>query len=115
MSSTGKQIFYAIAALVGVIVTWYFNLQFMAQHEGFSLGKFIAATHANDAATSIANDLSVVVVVFAFWSFFEARRLQMRHWWAYFVFTFVIAIAFTFPLFMLMRERAILRSQTVRA
>ncbi|MEM7283089.1 MAG: DUF2834 domain-containing protein [Pseudomonadota bacterium] len=107
MTSKTRQWVYGIFAGLGVVVTWYFNLEFMSQHEGFSLGAFIAATHVNAAATSIANDLMVVVLVSLFWSFLEARRLDMRHWWFFLVFTFVIAIAFTYPLFLLMRERAL--------
>ena len=107
MSSVTKQCVYGVLAIVGIVVTWYFNLQFMSQHEGFSLGQFVAATHVNAAASSIANDLGVVVLVFLFWSFFEARRLKIPHWWLFFVFTFVIAIAFTYPLFLLVRERVL--------
>jgi len=62
----------------------------------------------NNASTSISNDLLVVVFTFLFWSFFESRKLGMKHWWAYLVFTFVIAAACTIPLFLLMRERKLL-------
>jgi hypothetical protein len=105
MASSNRQLFYGVTALIGVVVTWYFNIQFMIETGGFSLGEFIAATNANAAATSISNDLLVVVVTFFFWSFLEAKRLGMRHWWAYVILTFSIAIAFACPLFMLMRER----------
>ncbi len=105
MTTTHRQIIYGLLAVVGVVATWYFNLQFMAAHDGFSLWAFVEATRANAAASSIANDLIVVVVVFLFWSFLEARRLGMKHWWFFLVFTFVIAIAFTYPMFLLYRER----------
>ena len=35
----------------------------------------------------------------------EGRRLGMRHLWFYVVATFLIAFAFTCPLFLFMRER----------
>ena len=107
MSSSSRQIVFALLAVTGLIVTWYFNLQFISASGGFSLTEFIAATHVNAAASSISYDLLVVVVVFLFWSWTEARRLQMRHWWVLIPLTFGIAIAFAFPLFMLLRERAI--------
>jgi hypothetical protein len=87
MTSSSRKIVFALAAVVGVFVTRYFNLQFMVETGGFSLTQFLAATYANNASASISNDLLVVV------------------------FTFSIAIAFAFPLFMFMRERAIENSK----
>lgn len=105
MSSTTKQIIYGLFALIGVCATWYFNVQLLQAPGGFSWGAFIADNYVNAASGSIANDLWVVAAVFLFWSFLEARKLGMKHWWLYFILTFLIAIAFTFPLFLLMRER----------
>ena len=107
MSSAVRQRVFLLTAIVGVFVTWYFNIQFMRETGGFSLTAFIAATYANSAASSISNDLLVVVFTFLFWSFTEARRLGMKHWWLLLVLTFAVAIAFAFPLFMYFRERRI--------
>jgi len=96
-----------MTAAVGVFVTWYFNIRFMLETGGFSPTGFVMASYANDASTSISNDLLVAVFTFLFWSFTEARRLGMKHWWLYVVATFTIAVAFAFPLFMYMRERAL--------
>ena len=111
MESGQKQTFYLVMAIIGVCVTWYFNIQFMIQYQGFSAWTFIKDCYVNAASSSISNDLTVVVVTFLFWSWFEARRLNMRHWWLYVVLTFSIAIAFTCPLFLYMRERAIAAGQ----
>lgn len=106
MNAATRKIVFAITAVIGVFVTWYFNFQFMAETGGFSLTQFVTATYANSAAASISNDLLVVVFTFLFWSYSEAQRLGMKRWWLYVVLTFSIAIAFAFPLFMFMRERA---------
>jgi hypothetical protein len=111
MTSSSRKIVFALAAVVGVFVTWYFNLQFMVETGGFSLTQFLAATYANNASASISNDLLVVVFTFLFWSYSEAQRLGMKRWWVYVLLTFSIAIAFAFPLFMFMRERAIENSK----
>lgn len=105
MRFTGLQIGYAVLAIVGVLVTWYWNIQFMGAHGGFSLMTFVTDNYVNAASASISNDILIATATFAVWSFFEARRLQMRHWWAYLVLTLAVAIAFAFPLFLLMRER----------
>ena len=105
MSSKSKQICYALLALIGVAVTWYFNLQLMLAPGDFKLSTFIADNYVNGASASITNDLLVVTIVFLFWSFWEARKLGMKNWWLYIPLTFGIAIAFAYPLFLLMRER----------
>lgn len=105
MSTKSRQIIFTLLATVGIIATWYYNLEFTRHHGGFSLTTYLAECYANAASTSISNDILVVLVTFLFWSFFEARRVGMRHWWVYPVLSIFIAFAFAFPLFLLMRER----------
>ena len=103
MKITGLQFVYGVLAIIGVVVTWYFNLQPMET-------SYIAGLYANPAASSFTNDLIVVVTAFLVWSFVETRRLNMSYglWIAVFIFTFVIAAAMTVPLFMLLRERRLI-------
>lgn len=107
MSSGLKQFFYVLMAIVGLCATWYFNLQAMQADPNFSFMSFLSDNYVNPSSASIANDIAVVLVVFLFWSFFEARALNMKHWWVYVPLSIAIALAFAFPLFMLMRERAL--------
>lgn len=99
--------FYGLAAIAGLIFTWHFNLQFINEHDGFSLVAFLKESFATNGASSIASDFIVVASVFFFWSFKEAKRLNMRGWWLFLVISFGVALAFTMPLFMLLRERRI--------
>ena len=92
-------------AIIGLVATWYYNLQFIAHYGDFELEQFIADNYVNAASGSIANDIIVAGITFSIWVFFEARRLGMQFWWLYVLLTFGIAIAFAFPLFLLMRER----------
>jgi len=112
MTSKHKQIVFGIIAVIGLCATWYYNIQIMTSPEGFSVGKFIADNYVNAASASISNDLTVVTLLFVFWSFLESRRLAMKHWWLYIVLTFTVAIAFAFPLFMLFRERHLSPAET---
>lgn len=107
MNSKSKQIFYAVMAVIGVCATWYFNLQAMEVDPNFSFASFVRDNYVNPSSASIANDVVVIFMVFCFWSFCEARRLAMKHWWAYILLSIFIALAFAYPLFLLMRERAI--------
>lgn len=106
MSSRRRETVFGVLALLGLIGTWYFNLQFMSESGGtFSAVDFVRAGYANSASSSLGNDLLVGTLAFLVWSFAEARRLGMRHWWIYLVLTFGVAFAFAFPLFLLLRER----------
>jgi Terpene cyclase DEP1 len=105
MNTQTRQIIYGIMAIAGIGLTWYFNIQFMLLQGGFSLTEYTNAINVNPAASSISIDIFLAAFAFVFWSFFESRRLGMRHWWIYIILTFGIAMAFAFPLFLLMRER----------
>lgn len=110
MKISGLQLFYGLLAVVGLVVTWYFNIQ--PRETGF-----IADLYTTSASASITNDLGVVVVAFLVWSFTETRRLNMSYWWwsACFVFTFLIAAATMMPLFLLTRERRLIAMAAAQA
>ena len=103
MKITALQFFYGLLAVVGLFVTWYFNLQ--PRETGF-----IADLYTTSASASITNDLGIVVIMFLVWSFTETSRLKMSYWWwaTCVLFTFLIAAATMFPLFMLTRERRLI-------
>jgi Protein of unknown function DUF2834 len=106
MTSAGRQAFFAALTVAGLLATWYFNLQFMRESGGtFGVIDFVRGGYANNAASSLTNDLLIGTLAFFAFSFAEARRLAMRHWWIYPVLTFTVAFACAFPLFLLVRER----------
>ena len=105
MTSFHKQVFYGLAALVGLIVTWYFNLQAMDANPEFSLMSFLKDNYVNPSSASITNDILTVCVVFFFWCYHESKRLSMKAWWVYIPLSLLIAIAVAFLIFLLMRER----------
>jgi len=98
-----REMIYAALAVVGAVVPWYFNLQFMATGAGGP--EFISALWVNAATSSFTVDLAIACITFVVWLLAEARRLGMRYAWIYVVLTFVVAFACAFPLFLLMRER----------
>lgn len=100
MNISKLQVLYGLTAIVGLVVTWYFNLQPRET-------SFLADIYINSASTSISNDLFVVVFTFVVWSFVETRRLKMSYlmWIAIIIYSLVIAAASGVPIFMLLRER----------
>ena len=102
---TKKEYVYAVLAVAGLVLTWYHNLHFLADTGSLDIRDFIAACFVNHASASIAWDVSIAAATFLTWSYVEARRLQMTRWWLIPVLTFGVALAFAFPLFLLLRER----------
>ncbi len=105
MTSTHRQILFGILSVAGLIATWYFNIQFMQETGPSGAMRFIRDSYANNASSSISNDVTVVAITFLIWSYFEAKRLSMKLWWLFIPLTFGIALACAFPLFLLLRER----------
>ncbi|MFY0631720.1 MAG: DUF2834 domain-containing protein [Flavobacteriaceae bacterium] len=101
-----KYIFLAIAIL-GLSYTWYYNIQYFFEYEEASLIHFFELAQSNFAGKSFGADLTVVVLTFFVWFIPDARKNKVKSWWILIPLTFLIAIAFTFPLYLYLREHTI--------
>ena len=90
---------YALLAVVGALGTWYFNAQSIAGGDAY-----LADWFANPASSSAAVDLIVVALAACLFIVLESRRLGMRFAWVLVPLSFLIAVAFTFPLFLAWRQ-----------
>ena len=99
-----RQLVYGLLSAVGLVGTWYFNLTYAGE------ASYLAAWFANAASSSAAVDLLVAFTAGSIFMVVEGRRLGMRLPWLYVVFGAVLAFAFTFPLFLLVRERTLHRA-----
>jgi hypothetical protein len=99
------RILYLVLALAGIVMTGYYNLQFMQESGGgFDIGAFIAASAPNAAAKSLSWDLTIACLAGLLWIFLESRRLGLRFFWIYIILAFGVAYAFAFPLFLFVRQ-----------
>lgn len=98
---TPLSIAFLVLSLLGLVGTWTFNVLAVVQMADF-LGDLVTS---GPAVSSITVDLLVVAVAGSVFLLVEARRLGMRHAWLYVVLSGLTAFAFTFPLFLAMRER----------
>jgi hypothetical protein len=110
------RILYLLLAIAGVVMTWYYNLQFMEESGGsFDIAEFMAAGASNAASQSLSWDLAIACLAGLLWIFFESKRLGMRFFWIYIILAFSVAYAFAFPLFLFVRQgklEAIQKQQT---
>ncbi|WEO76277.1 DUF2834 domain-containing protein [Cryobacterium sp. SO2] len=98
---------YLALAVVGLIGTWTWNIQAIMQASDF-IGDW---TLSGPAVSSLTTDLLVVAIAGSILIIVEARRLGMRFGWAYVVVGLLTAFAFTFPLFLALRERRLVLSR----
>jgi len=90
-------------SIVGLIGTWSFNALAIVQMRDF-IGDWVGS---GPAVSSLTVDLLVVAVAGCILIVIEARRLGMKRAWLYVVLSGLTAFAFTFPLFLAMRERTL--------
>ncbi len=100
---------YLALSVIGLVGTWWFNLAFMTGG-----GNYVAAWFANDASSSAAVDIIVAGIAACVLYVREGTRLS----WSrvrialLVVLSFVLAVAFTFPLFLALRELDLARRPT---
>lgn len=100
------QVVYLLFAVAGAVVPWFFNIKFVVDTgEMITPHGLIAGGFVTPLSSSLTSDFLIGTTPVLIWMVMEARRLGMRHWWVYVVLTFLIAFAFTCPLFLFMRER----------
>jgi len=99
-----KKNIYLVLAAIGFIAPYYFFLQLPAEN-GFDLPFLIQPMFANNLLRGVAMDLTVSVIVFWFYMFAEAKKLQMKNPWLYVLATLLVGLSFALPLFLYFRER----------
>lgn len=100
---TARSVFYVIVSVVGLITAWVFNGIAVVQGQGFS--DYMAAWFTTPLDWVLSLDLLVVAVAGSAFMIIEARKLGMKRVWLYIALSGATAFAFTFPLFLAMRER----------
>lgn len=99
---------YLILSIAGLVGTWWFNLSFITGGGTDYLGSWFA----NAASSSAAVDIIVMAAGASIAMVVEGRRLGWHPIGLVLlvVLSFVLAVSFTFPLFLALRERALTRA-----
>jgi uncharacterized membrane protein len=93
-------VFYLVVSIVGLVTAWVFNG--IASVTGQN---YLDAWFGSAVDWVLSLDILIVAIAGSAFMIFEAQRLGMRRVWLYIVLSGVTAFAFTFPLFLAMRER----------
>ena len=103
MTATNHQarfVFFLILSIIGLITAWVFNG--IASVTGQN---YLDAWFGSAVDWVLSLDILIVAITGSAFMIFEARKLGMKRVWLYILLSGVTALAFTFPLFLAMRER----------
>ena len=98
--ATFRYWFYLALSFAGLTTAMVFNGLAVTRGENYTTAWFGSAVD-----WVLSADLSIVAVAVVVWMFAESKRLGMRRVWVYILLSGVTAMAFTFPLFLAMREK----------
>lgn len=104
-SHKARFITYLTLAMAGLVTAMVFNgiaVMTGADYAGAWFGTAVDWV--------LSADLTVVALAAVVFMLSEGKRLGMRRVWLYIALSFVTAMAFTFPLFLAMRERQLARA-----
>ena len=93
-------LFYLMTSVIGLITAWVFNG--IATVTG---ANYLAAWVGTPVDWVLSLDILIVAVAGSAFMIMEARKLGMKRVWLYIALSGVTAFAFTFPLFLAVRER----------
>ena len=91
---------YMTLSIIGLVTAWVFNGIAVMNNQDY-----LAAWFGTAVDWVLSADLTVVAFAVVILMITEAKRLGMKRVWLYIVLSGVTAMAFTFPLFLAMRER----------
>ena len=100
---------YLILAIFGALLPMLSNYNFAIEYgSNFDLFKFIQLATINPAAESISRDLFIGASAVFIWIINESKKLNIKNMWIVYIGTFLIAFAFSAPLFLFLRERRLI-------
>ena len=105
--------FYALMAFAALVATGWHNLAFFMSPGETDLVGYVEAALANSASTALALDVSFVGIVCQVYMLLEGRRVGMS--WprlaALVIGSAAVAVAVTFPLFLMWRTALLQRGE----
>ena len=106
---------YLFLSILGAILPMLANFDFAMEYgNSFDINNFIALANANPAAQSISRDLLIGATAVFIWIVNESKKLNMKNMWIVYLGTFLIAFAFSAPLFLFLRERRIIELEKIK-
>lgn len=98
-----------VLTVLGFVVPNVCLIIFFAD-EGFDLSGYFSLWTASTPSTQLLLDLVIAALAFLVWAAVEGPRAEIKRWWVCIPATFLVGLCFGLPLFLLMRERTLIRA-----
>ena len=93
-----------VLAIVGLVLPWWFNLQYLSAGGSLAPGAFFGAAFANALTTAITLDVYLAAIAFCI-GVARDSDAGRRRWWAV-PLTFGVGLSFALPLYLWWRSGA---------
>jgi len=115
MGSKIRLSIYGLTAIAGLIWPFYFIAQFASQIKKgeisgsvLDIGKsFFDGAWSTPTSGFVSADTAILLISIFLFYYVEGKRLKMKLWGIYYPATFIISLAFSFGIFMFMREKTL--------
>lgn len=115
MSQNIKHGLFLVLGVVALLTTWPHAIDWMAKGGNiFDPVQFFAdAINAGGTAAFLSIDMAIAWLVFMIWVVYDADRIGMGMKWGwFFVALSYVGVSFTFPVYLIVRERWLDRRAT---
>ncbi len=115
MGSKMRLSIYGLTAIAGLVWPFYFIAKFANQIKNgeisgsvLDIGKsFFDGAWSTPTSGFVSADTAILLVSIFLFYYVEGKRLKMKLWGIYYPATFIISLAFSFGIFMFMREKTL--------
>ena len=104
--ATLSTIYFALA-FAGTFLSWWYFIGHFQDENSILIGPFLKSATSTPASTGVAIDAYFSGIVFAIMAVTTASRDRVKWPWAYVVICFLIGLCLALPLYLGMRERAL--------
>ncbi len=105
---------YFFLAVVGLLWSWSYFIEYFATADGFLLQSFFSSVMNNAASSGVAVDAALAGVVFSVMAVSNAAQDGVKWPWIYVLLTFLVGLCVAIPLYFGFRERARALSQCLK-
>ena len=101
--------FFFLLSAIGLVTAWWFNALAVMKAQDY-----LAAWFGTEVDVVLSLDLTIVAIAGVTFMLLEAKKLGMKRVWLYILLSGFTAMAFTFPLFLAMRELKLAKAEALK-
>ncbi len=95
--------FYGLMMIIGTVVPWLFFGHFFFEN-GVNILLFAQSLFANAAASGFTADILISIFIFWCWSFLDAKKHHIQHWWLVLPAGCFVGLSLALPLYLYLRS-----------